>query len=287
MKNKITEQLRSFGLSMRDVFFFVGQTYRLNPAGILLKIPELLLQVLPSFLSIFLVREVLNSIQRQIAGNTILLWILSYIVFDFLVRTLQSWIHVLSERQMDKTARLVHLDMTKRIIAMPYAAAEDPRTRTFVQMLRDNISIADLLSQISNLLKTLFTMVGVTWIICTLQPLLIFLIIAVLLVRTIVNSLTRRLWNKWREPVNDSLRKVRYFLGVLEDVSYGKEIRMGGLQKWISQKMKTAENGYTKTMRDYNRALQRRNVLIELAGVLQEFVVYLRLSPSCFYPVHR
>lgn len=268
---------------MRNACFFIRQAYTLNPAGVLIKIPEVIFQVILGFIPILFVRNILNSIQMRTGVKTVLFWIILYSLVLLICRVLVSWINIFTERQISKTNRMIRMDLTNQINKLPYDDVEKPETRTLIQMLEDNINIPELLNSIANIITQAFILSGTIAIICTLEPLVILLIVSVLIVRGVVNNLSRLLWNKWRVPVNDKMRKVNYFLNILRDSSYGKEIRINGLQKWISAKMENAEEEYIDTMRGYNKQIQSRNAFAEIAVVLQELIVYLLLAYRVFF----
>ena len=281
--SRIIEKLKNKISYMRNACFFIRQAYTLNPAGVLIKIPEVIFQVILGFIPILFVRNILNSIQMRTGVKTVLFWIILYSLVLLICRVLVSWINIFTERQISKTNRMIRMDLTNQINKLPYDDVEKPETRTLIQMLEDNINIPELLNSIANIITQAFILSGTIAIICTLEPLVILLIVSVLIVRGVVNNLSRLLWNKWRVPVNDKMRKVNYFLNILRDSSYGKEIRINGLQKWISAKMENAEEEYIDTMRGYNKQIQSRNAFAEIAVVLQELIVYLLLAYRVFF----
>lgn len=280
---KFIEKLKNNMYYIKNACFFIKRAYNLNPAGVLVKIPEVLFKVLLKFLPILLVRNILNSIQLRIDTKTVLIWIILYSLLLLICKTLDSWINIFTERQISKTNRIMRMDLTNRINKLSYDDVEKPETRTLLQMLEDNISIPKLLNSIASIVTKVLVLSGTIAIICTLEPFIILLIMSVLIVRVVINKLSRILWNKWRLPVNDKMRKVNYFLKVLRDPSYGKEIRINGLQEWISSKMKDAEKEYIHTMSDYNKQLQSCNAFSEIAVVLQELIVYLLLAYRVFF----
>ncbi len=281
--SKLMGKFKDNIFSLKNACFFIKQAYYLNPAGVLVKIPEVILQVVLKFLPIFLMKEILNGIQLHMGIKKAMMWITLYSLLLLVCQGLASWIHIFSVRQISKTNRVMRMDLTDRINKLSYQDVEKPETRTFIKMLEDNISIPDLLNSASNIVMETLVLFGVIGIICTLQPLIIFLTVSVLIVRAVVNNFSRRLWDKWRMPVNDKMRKVSYFLDILRDSSFGKEIRINGLQRWISRKMEGAEKEYIDTMSDYNKQIQARNAFVELALILQELVVYLLLTYRVFF----
>ncbi len=174
------------------------------------------------------------------------------------------------------------IDITERIVKLPYSEVEAPQTRTLLQMIEENMDVSDLLTLVSDIIMQSITLGGLIGIICVLHPVILGLILLVLFIRSVVKELTRELWNKWRIPVNDRYRKVNYLLTVLQDAAYGKEIRINGLQGWMSQKMSQSEEEYINIMGNYNKQLQKRNIFVEASLVVQELLIYLLLTEPFF-----
>ncbi len=282
MKKK-TNNVKKYASSFRDACYFVKCAFRLNPQGVLIRIPEILLRVLFKIMPIILLREILNSIQESAPIQSIMIRVLIYASVLLICNVALSWIKFFSERQTSKTDRLIRKDLTKLVTKITYYEVEKPETRTLLQMVENHVNVSELLNHVVDMIMQTLVLLGVISIVCTLQPLILLVILVVLIVRALVNKLTRSLWNKWRVPINDKMRKVNYLINILNDPSFGKEIRINGLQQWVAEKMNGAEQEYLDTMSDYNKQQQTRNFFVELAVVFQELIVYLYLAYRVFF----
>lgn len=269
--------------AVANAWFLLKRAYKLNPNGVLIKIPIIVLQVALKFIPLLLLREILNRIQLHTDIKTILYLVGIYGLSMLICWLLNEYYSNLDNRQNEHTARIMSIDITKQIIKLPYSDVEAPQTRTFLQMIENNMSVSDLLTAASNIFMQALVLGGLVGMICTLQPVVLVLIAAVLLMRSFVKKLTRKLWNKWRTPINSKYRKLNYLLSVFQNSSYGKEIRINGLQSWISQKRAQSEDEYIRVMSDYNKQLQKRNLLVELSLVIQELLIYLLLAYKTFF----
>ena len=269
--------------SIANALFMIKYAYRLYPYSVLVKIPIIIFGVAIKLLPLLFVREILNRIQNGFAPISVFRVVVAYGGSLFLIKVLLELFKQLSGCIESKTRRITSNDISKRITKLPYYEVEKPETRTFLQMIDDNMDVSDLISSISSIIMQVLVLGGLVSIICTLQPTLIALIIIVLIIKTIVNGKGRKLWNDWRVPINNEMRKVRYLFRILSDSSYGKDIRVNGLQRWMSEKMSTAEDGYIAIMSKYNRKLQLKNVFVEVALVIQELIVYLLLAYRVFF----
>jgi len=263
--------------SLANAWFLIKRAYKLNPAGVLIKIPMVLIGAILQFLPVLLLREILNRLQLHEELDSILLFVVVYSASMLVCWLLQEFLSSLDMRQSENTDRIMRIDITKQIIKLPYSEAESPETRNFLQIIEDNMSVSDLLSALSNIITQMLVLAGLIGIICTLQPAVLILIALVLFIRSFVKRLTRKLFEKWRDVINDKYRKTTYMIRVFQDPSFGKEVRINGLQSWISQKLSHSEDEYIGTMIDYNKKLQNRNFFVELSLIVQELLVYLLL----------
>lgn len=264
--------------SLVNAWFLIKRAYKLNPAGVLIKTPIVLIRAILQFLPVLLLREILNRIQLHTEFKSILHFVVAYGASMLVCWLLQEYLSSLDNRQSENTERIMRIDITKQIIKLPYSEVEAPETRNFLQMIEDNMSVSDLLSALSNIIMQVLVLAGLIGIICTLQPAVLILVAFVLFTRSFVNRLTRKLWEKWREVINDKYRRATYLIRVFQEPSFGKEVRINGLQSWISQKLAHSEDEYIDTMTDYNKKLQRRNFFVDLSLIAQELLVYLLLS---------
>lgn len=219
--------------SIANAFFLVKQAWKLYPKGVIIKMPLIICRVVLKFLPLLFIRNFLNLIQLGSSIYQIFLYLIIYGGCFLIINLLSEMFNQLSERHDSKMRKIMKIDISRRITQMPYYKVEDPKIRTFLRMIENNMDVPDLLSLIAEIVMQIFVLCGLVSIICTLQPVIIILIIVVLIVRSIVNNIGRKLWNNWRTPINDEMRKVSYLINVLGDSSYGKEIRINGLLSLI------------------------------------------------------
>ncbi|WOO34866.1 ABC transporter ATP-binding protein [Anaerocolumna sp. AGMB13020] len=184
----------------------------------------------------------------------------------------------MDERQSDTIYRLVRKDIAKLASKIPYYEAEKPETKDFIKMVQDSVDISLLLHMIFDLLRQIITLIGLATIVLTIHPLFIVLITFVLVLRIISNQGMRILWEKWRKTINVANRKVNYMVSVMNDIGYGKEIRINGLQKWFTDKMSEAIEHYLREMENYNHEIQKKNSIVESVVIIQECIIYVVLA---------
>lgn len=108
-----------------------------------------------------------------------------------------------------------------------------------------------------NILGKAFVFVGLVAILSTMNIWIVLLFIGLVLLNTYVDGKVRKNYVKWDMEKAPIERKTGYFIGLVEDFSYGKEIRLYNLKDWIVDKVSShlmlSNNFYKKQMKDANK----------------------------------
>lgn len=261
-----------------NVFFMIKRVYKLDKGAIWIKLLLCITEILQLFIPLLFVRWILNGIE---IGRDIK-YILSVTVFfvsaTVICKLIQELFMRMDERNSDTILRLVRRDIARLVIKMSYCEIEKPETKDFIQMVQEFVDIQLLFNLIFGLFRQVLTLIGLVAIVLTLHPVYVALVVLVIVFRVFSNNSIRKLWDKWRYPINAAQRKGSYMLYLMNDIGYGKEIRINGLQEWFTDKTSDAMKNYLKQMSEYNNAIQRRNAFVEGANIFQVCVLYTMLA---------
>ena len=264
--------------NLGNALFLIQRAYKLDPRSIIVKLPLSFLQAVMIFIPLLFLRWILNAVQQKQQLSYIIYLTCLFAIITLVSNLLKEWFVRLNNKQADTISSIIKKDISQRVVHLPYWEVENPKTRDFIQMVQSSADLPGLLENIFQIFSQILTLGGLVTIILSLQPALILLILAVLFVRSLIKRWSRGLWDKWREPINTSMRKINYLMYVMNAIEYGKEIRSNSLQEWFYQKLTYAIKDYIDKMNAYNQSLQRRNAFIELALIIQEAVVYVFLA---------
>jgi ABC-type multidrug transport system fused ATPase/permease subunit len=129
-----------------------------------------------------------------------------------------------------------------------------------------------------NTIGKIFILVGVVTIISTLNPLLVLLFVSLVLMSTWVESITKKKQIDMSLNITNIERKWMYYGGLMEDFSYGKEIRINGLGDWLVGH----ERKYARLAND---TYAKRNWLGIKAGAFNAVMEFIQQSISYLYLV--
>jgi len=109
-----------------------------------------------------------------------------------------------------------------------------------------------------SIIGKVFIFLGIVTILMTLNILIVVLFIALVLISAFVESKVRKnyvIWDMEKAPIE---RKTAYFINLVEDFSYGKEMRIYNLREWIVSKisahLKKSNEFYKRQVKSHNKS---------------------------------
>jgi len=108
-----------------------------------------------------------------------------------------------------------------------------------------------------NILGKMFVFAGLVAILSTMNIWIVLLFIGLVLINTYMEGKVRKNYVKWDMEKAPIERKTGYFIGLVEDFSYGKEVRLYNLKDWIVDKVSShlnlSDNFYKKQVEGANK----------------------------------
>jgi ABC-type multidrug transport system fused ATPase/permease subunit len=108
-----------------------------------------------------------------------------------------------------------------------------------------------------NILGKIFVFIGLIAILSTLNIFIVLLFIGLVLLNSLVESKIRNNWVKWDMEKAPIERKTSYFVNMIEDFTYGKEIRMynfkNALISKVSKHLDKSNDFYTRQIKTYRK----------------------------------
>lgn len=128
-----------------------------------------------------------------------------------------------------------------------------------------------------DIIGKLFTLVGVIAIVALLNPLLVLLFTGLVFISSYMEARVQRKQADMRIQLTVLERKTRYYGEVLEDYTYGKEIRLYGMGDWLLKREREHHSHSYRLYRESNRLGIRSDVFHSLTTWIQQIAAYAYL----------
>lgn len=130
-----------------------------------------------------------------------------------------------------------------------------------------------------------FTLLGVVTIISTLNPLLVLLFVALVLLSTLIESITKKKQIDMSLKLTNIERKWMYYGDLMEDFSYGKEIRINGLGSWLVSHERKFANLAIDTYAKSNALGIKSGAFNAAMSFIQQVISYAYLTVQVIHNV--
>lgn len=269
----------SIKTEIKNCIFILGISWKANKAFYFIKIPMLLMGIFSSFLPLASLRLILNEIEVGRDIKKLLLYAAGYAGALLVIALLNNFLGIVLDRQTKKTVYETKKILGRSVMKIPYSLLEQPRMKDFIQKAGSQDLFFEIINDLFSLISSVITIVGLAAIIVSLQPIILVMIAAVVLVRLIAEKRNRKTSEKYRIIYAPIMRKVGYLNHLMKSVEYGKEIRINDLPEWIISKTNdVAHNEYLYQSKIEVKEFAATETLVNIAVTAQECLIYLILA---------
>ncbi|MGL4344920.1 MAG: ABC transporter ATP-binding protein [Cellulosilyticaceae bacterium] len=188
---------------------------------------------------------------------------------------------------LDKTLVFNEFEITlgKKLAMADYKNLEDPnfldiKEKAYKFLYGDGEGFATVIENLFGIIGKIITFLGIVAVISRLNIFIVIIFIALVLVNSYFDSRNTTLNVKLDLEQAPYERRIMYLSGLLDDFSYGKEMRLGNLQKWIiEQYRKSIKKTYDFYKRSINNT-RKSYYFSSFISFIQITIAYIYLTLS-------
>lgn len=263
----------------QNVGFVLKYLYKVNKKLFYLRFPLLLFDMAITIMSAFFLKVVLNELTTGAEVKTVVLSAVGFAFANFTLSLIKRVFNAYDKLELEKTNYNIKLLLGQAVAKMSYYDIEEPRMRDFISLAESSNSFSTILEYSTGFIVALMNIVTYSSIVIYVQPLILVLMAVVVIIQLLISRMKQKVEYKWREKQAPVFRKLEYFLSVLSDHHFGKEMRVYNLQDYFIDKT-------NNHFRDECIPILKRGViganglafLVEFVKVVQKFFIYLFLG---------
>ncbi|MDD6095493.1 MAG: ABC transporter ATP-binding protein [Clostridia bacterium] len=226
----------------------------------------------------------MNEIQEGQNITKVLIYAGGYALALLCINLANNLLGIVLDRQTKKTVYGTQEFLGKIVMQLSYSDLEQPRMKDFIQKAQSSNLFFEIINNLFSFISSLVTLVGMATIVVTLQPIILAMIVFVVLLRLLVEKRNRKTYEKYRNIFTPIMRKVGYLNSIMRTIEFGKEVRINNLQDYILDKtMDVADNEYLYENKGQVKELAKTNLLVDMAVIAQECLVYIILAYKVFF----
>lgn len=227
-------------------------------------------------------RYIINELMGEQRIESLLLYVGILVGYTFAASSLSTWLDYSVFTFRIKLAQDFTVFLHNKTVFADYADIESSRYLEMKEkadkFLFGNMrGFSYVLERAVEIIGKLFTLIGVIAVIASLNPVIVCIFVALVLLSSCVESHVQRRQAEMHLKLVYFERRGMYYGEIMENFAYGKEVRLNNLGDWLLAREKEHwEYGY-ESYKKSNKLGIKSGVFNSFAGLIQQSVSYAYL----------
>lgn len=269
----------SYASLFSNIWFVLKFLFKSNKTLFLARIPLIVVQSLSTFIPIIFVRLILNEITVGKDLKKVVILACAFALAIFVSGMIDKLLSMADSKELEKAMYKSNLALGQAAMKLEYYKLEEPKTKDFLSLAENSNPSSNILAYLTGFAGALIRLIGLSAIVLTLQPIILAFIIAVVVVRILIDQKMRKINTKYREEIAPKDRKFLYFWQIANFLQFGKEVRINKLEPWVTKKTEEHfDNELLPSWKNNQKKKLKWDGLTGVISVAQEILVYAVLA---------
>ena len=272
-------------VAFKGIGFLMRYTWRFEKRYILYQIARQILVAVVPLSDIIIPKYIIDELTGGKRVEVLLGWIGLLLAINLLGNWLINFFEGNTFVLKGKVFTKFQTMMADQLSKSDFERLEDPtfldtKAKAEKFLYADGQGFAAVLGSAFNILGQIFTFAGIVAVIMTLNIGIVLGFVLLILINAFYDSRVRKqltVWDLEKAPIE---RKTSYFLDLVENFAFGKEIRIYGIREWIVSKvhehLQESNRFYTKQ----TKLLNRTRYISTFTNFILKGVTYVYLAFS-------
>ena len=236
--NKINVLKKDFGVMIH----FLKLAHRIDKIYIPLLICSGIVKALTLFINIIMPKYIIDELLGEKRIEVFIILVAIIILGNRALNLLNKFIVTILDTKNFALFHGFELIMGKKVMEIDFEKVEDPEVldlkETAMQPIKQQGAIWRMVNGIVNSISHIITVIGLTGIICTMNPLIIVFILIIVIINFLLTKKVQIVQYEFYQKLIPINRHAEYYYGLSGDFSIGKDIRIYNLDKLIMKKIR-------------------------------------------------
>ena len=264
---------------IKGLLFFVKFSWQHEKRYLVYRIINQFVSSMIPIVAVIMPRYIINELMEEQRISYFALYIGILAGYTFAAMTLSNWLGWTGFTHRITVSQRFNEFLHEKTINADYADIESSRYLEMKEkaekfLFGDLRGFSYVLDMAIDIIGKAFTMIGVIAVVATLNPLIVIVFVVLVLLSSIFESRVQKKQAKMRLEMTVLNRRTMYYGEIMEDFSYGKEIRINNLGNWLMGREKEHwEYGFQMYQKS-NRLGIRSGAFNAFTGLIQQVVSY-------------
>lgn len=255
--------------------FMIRRSWVLSRNILPIVLIDFILGTIKPFVLLIIPKYILDELSGDRRTGELIKFIVLYTVVIVFFHVANLILKRFSEVAQIKINRIVEVDNKKKWLYMDYDNFESGYTRDLAQNCLSKVEPQGFFqTTVLDFIKNTIQLVGYTYIIVTLHPVVLLLIVTVVVLNMLIEIKLNAINYKCQTIVSRLSRRLDFIFNCMINFDMSKEIRINKASSWLKKKYGIEASAYCKEERRYQNNEARWKILIALIDFVQTIVMY-------------
>ncbi len=235
---------------------------------------SIILDTFQPFFTLIMPKYIIDELTFDKRWNVVLWYILLFIGVQAVFTLIRSLLAYWDNKSEYRVKFNMSILFNKYFINMDYGKFEDSSVRNKGEIIGLNMNATNLVNVFTKFFTTLFQLIGYTYIVFTLHPLVI---VFILLLMFIYKKLTNRridVHERFQKKIAYFDRRIKYLFKGMISFDFGKETRINEASEWLCEKYESETKEYIKEYSKNQKDNFKLNLVNNICNCIQILVMY-------------
>ncbi|MCI8371426.1 MAG: ABC transporter ATP-binding protein [Lachnospiraceae bacterium] len=269
--------------AVSNVFFLISKTFHFAKGQYFLSGFSFIWNTLTPFVNLYFPKWILDALMGRRRWEFIIFLLCMWAVVNGVIILVKNGMELLGNPYGQYCYEKELLHYYRMEATMDYSRQENGETLDEMGRIAGNMPIAYFAEQILfDSLSKIIQLVGYTYILSTLHPLIVLFLLLVILLNSRIEKNKQKWKYTYQQKKSKYNRRFQYLFDAMAGYEYAKEIRINGAAAWLEDKYQTEKEDYLGVYRQNEWNNFFFSIGTELLNALQTFGLYLYSAHRAF-----
>lgn len=264
---------------IKGLLFFIKFSWQHEKRYLIYRVANQFISSLIPIAAVVMPRFIINELIAEQRISYLALYISLLVGYTFAANAFSNWLQWTGFTHRIKISQDFNVFMHNKTINADYSDIESSR---FLEMKEkaekflfgDMRGFSYVLDMAIEIIGKVFTLIAVVAVVASLNPLLVLAFVSLALLSGLIEYRVQKKQKEIRLRLMLGERRVMYYGSLLEDFSYGKEIRINNSGKWLMEREKLHwDEGY-RGYKKYNALGIKSGAFASFTSLVQQVIAY-------------
>ena len=269
------KNLKSFKHYLLNMAYMFRYSWRIAKSGFFLLVIKTILSTVQPFAFLLIPKYILDELADGHRWNVTFFYVLLYIgvlAFFTLSGIVLGYLEKIIVTKIEMKNTLLYDELW---LFIDYGKLENGYFRDWGGGIQNNINAWSFISNtVSSFLVNLVQLIGYTYIIASLHPLMIIVILAVIFISSLLSKKSAKINYEYQPIIAKFSRRFNYLFNTMISFNHGKDIRINKASNWLERRYEKETEEYIKKFSENQIKIFWTELFHAVVDLFQTIIVY-------------